>query len=103
CPGGPVNLRHVHGTADPVVPMQGRPIGDTWIQGNVREGWRLWLENGDCAARPDRVERSGGLSCEVWSSCASGKELRLCLHPGGHKRIAGWVEDSVSWVESLVR
>ena len=38
CDGGPVDLLHIHGTADNVVPMAGRPIGDKWRQGDVLQG-----------------------------------------------------------------
>lgn len=101
CPGGPVNLLHTHGTADTVVPMTGRPIRDRFHQGDVRAGMALWREQNGCAAGPARVAAVGGLNCEIWSGCASGRELRLCLTADGHMIPKGWPEAALSWAESV--
>lgn len=101
CPGGPVNLLHTHGSADTVVPMAGRPIGQTFRQGDVREGLRFWAGQNGCAAAPTRSERVGQLACEIWSPCASRRDLRLCLHPDGHMIPDGWAEYALHWAEGL--
>ncbi|MEO1193802.1 MAG: alpha/beta hydrolase-fold protein [Pseudomonadota bacterium] len=100
CPAGPVALRHVHGTSDGVVPMEGRPIGQQWHQGDVLASVaRLRVENA-CAAEPDAIQSEGPLTCEIWTSCGSGKPLALCLHPGGHAFQADWVAEGIDWLET---
>lgn len=101
CPAGPVNLRHVHGTSDSVVPMAGRPIGSTWQQGDIEEGMGLWRANNGCQAAPARTEINGAGRCRVWSGCASGKELQLCLHDGGHTRRKGWIDRALDWASEV--
>jgi len=101
CPGGPVNLRHVHGTTDTVVPMTGRAIRQTFRQGDVRTGMALWQQVNGCPTEPDRREHQATIQCEVWDSCQSGKELQLCLHGGGHGMPEGWVVRSHQWAAGL--
>jgi polyhydroxybutyrate depolymerase len=94
----PVALRHTHGLSDSTVPMEGRPIGSA-MQGDVREGLAIWQEANGCAAEPDEIIVEGPVSCEVWSSCSSGRPLWLCLHDGGHRAPSGWLERNLSWAE----
>ena len=101
CPGGPVHLRHVHGLGDAVVPMAGRPIREVFRQGDVEQGMAIWRGVNGCAAAPDRTVSVGDQRCAVWSDCASGRELQLCLHDGGHVMPDGWVEDAWNWVRSV--
>jgi polyhydroxybutyrate depolymerase len=101
CPAGPVNLRHVHGTGDGTVPMAGRPIRDVFRQGDVRQGMAVWRGVNGCPERPSRVEREDALTCEVWDRCASGRELRLCLHDGGHAMPPDWEHRIHEWARSV--
>jgi polyhydroxybutyrate depolymerase len=99
-------LVHVHGTADGVVPLAGRPIGGgRWRQGDVEAGVRVLLRQHGCEPAPDRVEASPGGVCRVWDagSCASGAGLLDCRHPGGHDVPEGWFDRTVDWVLSLPR
>ncbi len=97
CPT-PVSLRHVHGTRDTVFPMEGRQIGAQWHQGDAEVSMALLREANGCADDPDTVIEEGVLSCRVWSSCQSGKELRFCTFNGGHERPAGWIDGAWNWV-----
>ena len=101
CTGGPVNLLHLHGTADPVVPMAGRWIRNTWKQGDVLAGLAVLRDLDGCSAAPDRAEQVDGLACQIWSSCDSGRELRLCEHGGGHLMPPDWVALAHAWARSL--
>lgn len=101
CPGGPVNLLHTHGTADTVVPMAGRPIREVFHQGDVRAGMALWRRQDGCVAEPVRAAAVGGLDCEIWAGCTSGRALRLCLHPGGHMIPGGWAEMAFGWAQAV--
>ncbi len=89
CDPVPVDLLHVHGTADTVVPPKGRPIGDT-RQGDVNQALamaRAWSHDGPVAS----VAGPEGLACE--GSLGAG-ETRIveCLHDGGHTVRAEWIE-----------
>ena len=96
----PVNLRHVHGTADTTVPLAGRAVDDRWRQADIERGFVIWRETDHCTAPPERHGDDGGLECEVWS-CRTRRSLELCLHPGGHEMAAGWLEDGLRWARSL--
>lgn len=101
CPGGPANLRHVHGTSDTVVPMKGRAIRKVFQQGDVLEGLALWREVNGCTTQPDRREQQAMLQCDSWDSCDSAKALQLCLHDGGHAMPPGWVQRALDWAAGL--
>lgn len=100
CPSGPVNLRHIHGQADPVVPIAGRTIREIFRQGDVFRGMAIRRSVNQCPEKPDRTANGDGLSCEIWSSCARGT-LELCLHPGGHDMEAAWLADGLVWARGL--
>lgn len=95
CPGGPLRLRHEHGTADTIVPMQGRPIGSS-RQGDVRQGIGIVREVSGCTGEP-RIVEEDGRRCEVWDACTDGGEVQLCLHDGGHRVTEGWHARALSF------
>jgi polyhydroxybutyrate depolymerase len=96
----PVNLRHVHGTADETVPLAGRAIREHWRQADIGRGFAIWRETDRCTAPPEPHSLSGGLECEVWT-CRTRRTLELCLHPGGHEMAAGWLEGGLRWARRL--
>jgi polyhydroxybutyrate depolymerase len=98
CPGGPVKLLHVHGLADPVMPMTGRAIRDTWRQGDVREAVARMIRHNMCSADRIRTE-TGSLACEAPKECRDGAALKLCLHPGDHHTDPRWFMDQREWIE----
>jgi polyhydroxybutyrate depolymerase len=101
CDGGPLDLLHLHGTSDPVVPMTGRWIRHTWKQGDVLEGLAVLRRTDGCTSlsRPGRL--GAELPCEIWDACGSGRELRLCRHEGGHMLPQGWVPLVHAWTRGL--
>jgi polyhydroxybutyrate depolymerase len=103
CPSGPASIRHIHGLADETFPIEGRVVRDDFRQGNLWQGWALWRQIDGCLSPPDRVETAADLTCRIWpaGSCASGRELALCLHSGGHVFKAEWLEDAYRWVIEL--
>jgi polyhydroxybutyrate depolymerase len=104
CPGGPVRLRHVHGWADEVVPIEGRAIRQAFLQGDVIRGFALWRRHNRCAMPPDGRTAAGPLACRVWAgSCRRGGALQLCLHEGGHAFRSGWLADAIRWLERGAR
>jgi len=81
------SLVHVHGTSDPIVPLSGRAIRETW-QGDVGEALAMYRRLGGFgAAQPPAPE---GLDCESWRN-AKGAVLDFCLHPGGHSLRTGYL------------
>lgn len=94
CPAGPVDLLHFHGTADTVVPMEGRPIGGRWHQGDILEGMKRWHAANSCPATPQDQQNLGVLACDVWDDCEAGR-LKLCIHDGGHEFQARWLRREV--------
>ena len=101
CEAGPVALRHVHGLADRTVPMTGRVIRQRFRQGDIRTGFAFLLQTDGCASEPDLRRSEGDLECEIWSSCGSGKELDLCLHPGDHEMRPHRLAQSLEWALRL--
>jgi len=101
CQGGPVDLRHVHGTADGTVPLAGRAIRGQFRQGDVFRGMAVLRAANGCSA-PARVEEVDGLRCEVWDGCVAGeRDLRLCLHGDGHILPEGWTAAIHAWARGL--
>jgi len=96
----PVNLRHVHGTADETVPLVGRAIRERWRQADISRGFTIWRETDHCTAPPEHHTLSSGLQCDVWS-CRTRRTLEFCLHPGGHEMAAAWLEGGLRWARSV--
>jgi len=93
---GPVPVRHTHGTADRVMPLEGRPIG-SYHQGSVDEGFATLRATSGCAEAPDEVRELGPETCEVWTTCDAGVELQRCLYEGGHRLPTGWTGRMLDW------
>jgi polyhydroxybutyrate depolymerase len=96
----PVNLRHVHGTADDMVPLAGRTIREHWRQADIARGFGIWRETDRCTAPPEHQTPASGLDCQVWS-CRTRRTLALCLHPGGHEMAAAWLEEGLGWARRV--
>lgn len=80
CTTPPTSVIHVHGNADKVVPLEGRPIR-TAHQGNVSHVVEMYARFGgfgDVAAK-----RPLGLECSRRTN-AGGHLLVFCLYEGGH-------------------
>lgn len=102
CPGGPANLLHAHGLDDTTVPMAGRRIGAQFRHRDVLSGLGVWRQvNGCLADRPDLEHHDGGFSCRGWSNCTSGRELRLCLHEGGHELRPAWISRAWAFIRAV--
>ncbi len=81
CAGPPASIVHIHGTADGVVPMAGRPIGRT-RQGDVGVALAMYRGFGEFGP-PQRGDAPDGTVCDV-SSNGAGAVLDLCTFDGGH-------------------
>lgn len=90
CPYEPINLLHIHGTSDTIVPLGGRPIADVH-QGDVPDaldGLREALGIDRAEATADGPE---GLRC-TGSGDAQQGSVTFCLHDGGHSFQSPWVD-----------
>jgi polyhydroxybutyrate depolymerase len=103
CHGGPVNLRHVHGSDDTVVPMAGRHLFGRYAQADIRRGFAVWQREDGCPAAPEGFASEDELDCDIWPNCGSGKVLQLCLHPGDHEMRAAWLASGLRWALALPR
>lgn len=82
CPAPPANLVHIHGTADPMVPMEGRSIAET-SQGDVNAALAMYTSYGDFTPDGDATAAPGGMTCRSAHNPA-GKLLAFCTFDGGH-------------------
>jgi polyhydroxybutyrate depolymerase len=96
----PVNLRHVHGTTDATVPMDGKSNAGRTGPAAIARGFAIWRETDRCETAADRRVVSGQLECDVWQ-CATRRTLELCLHPAGHGMEPEWLGDGLLWAEGL--
>jgi polyhydroxybutyrate depolymerase len=88
CDTAPVNLIHIHGTSDTVVPLEGRAIADT-AQGSVTQALEMLAAT---AGYGDAVtSETEKLDCTRRSG-ADGHILEFCLHPGGHSFRPEWLK-----------
>ncbi len=100
CPGGPVNILHIHGTADRTVPMLGRPIGP-YRQGEVMKAWALMKAVDQCSPLPQLRDSSGRYRCETWNDCRSKRLLEICLHDSGHEIPADWADLAYAFLAKI--
>lgn len=99
---GPVNLLHTHGKADRTVPMEGRAITPSFVQGNVPEAMQIWRKTNGCtSALADWTGSLGPFAIQRWEDCAPGTNLTFALHEGGHSIPKGWAPMALDWFEAL--
>lgn len=90
-PSRPVPVLEMHGTADPIVHMDG-----TFAQGpgrtlSVDETIAGWVARNGCATKPRLSDLGGGVSSEAYGSCKEGAEVILYRIDGaGHTWAGGW-------------
>jgi polyhydroxybutyrate depolymerase len=103
---GPVDLLQTHGWRDRTVPLEGRPLrGGELVQGDVFEGLQLWRKVDGCdAIRPDVFETGAVFWRRSWTSCRSGRELSLALHPSDHDDVPKeWAGMARTWFEERLK
>lgn len=87
CPSGPVHMFHTHGTADKIVPLEGRAIAST-RQGRVPAALDMLRAKGYSGAEPFAAD---GLACER-ALHGQGHVLEFCTHGGGHSMKVAYIE-----------
>ncbi|MGL5136167.1 MAG: alpha/beta hydrolase family esterase [Beijerinckiaceae bacterium] len=101
CPAPERPLLHIHGEADPVMPMTGRNLRDRWRQGDVREAFATMKRRHACPADVPRPEPRGPLLCGFEDACGSGQPLALCLHGGDHHTNPEWLMAVKDWISRV--
>jgi polyhydroxybutyrate depolymerase len=85
-PSRPIPVLHFHGDADSVVSYEGS-IGALSAPQNAVD----WAARNGCSAGPTVTFEQDDVSCETWSSCDDGAEVRLCtIEGGGHQWPGGF-------------
>ena len=82
-PGRPVPVAAVHGTADPIVPYEGR--GEALP--SVEDVMADWVGRNGCDPEPVTDEVAADVSRVAWDGCAAGADLVLYRVAGGRH---GW-------------
>jgi len=96
---GPARIFHVHGWADRMVPLEGRPIeGTIWVQGDVFAALAVARRTSGCAAKATH-EVLNDMEVRSWVDCTSGNGVTIALHHGGHKVPQGWADLALDWFE----
>ncbi|MEO1459779.1 MAG: polyhydroxybutyrate depolymerase [Pseudomonadota bacterium] len=96
CGGPAATVIHIHGTADRIVPLEGRQVEDA-RQGSVAEALAMYARIGEFGPVREAVAGAGAdagagaLRCEDRHG-AGDRLLRFCLHDGGHSFRAEHVE-----------
>lgn len=103
---GPSHILHVHGFADPMVPMEGRAWHNdefdiTVTQADIWAGLQLWRRENRCPSNAAKHDISDGLWRKRWE-CENGS-LELVLHKGRHGLPRGWTTMVLDWFEGLDR
>ena len=100
---GPVRLFQTHGWDDKTVPLEGRPLGTRFLQGDILEGLSLWRATNGCSdPAPDGYDKTDQFLRRRWA-CAPGSSLEFALFPGGHQVPSGWAAMVIDWAEALPR
>ncbi|MEM8752213.1 MAG: polyhydroxybutyrate depolymerase, partial [Pseudomonadota bacterium] len=98
---GPAAMLHVHGWADPVVPIEGRSVGGGILtQGDLFDGLDVLRAAFGCLRDdPDEYGAEDAYLIRRWTDCAPGASLEMALHPGGHSIPKGWSDLALDWFE----
>lgn len=89
CETPTASILHTHGKTDKIVPLAGRPIGNT-KQGDVSEILDMYAKKGDFTTK--REYEKASLEFECFELRNSNKQLlEACLHPGGHSMKSAYV------------
>ncbi len=102
CHSGPVDLRHVHGTADETVPLRGRSLdGGLYRQADL--GQSLDVLRGLDHCKPAWVSEPGedGTRCDRFTQCDTGRSLQVCFHDGKQVMNVAYLRAAWNWIMTL--
>lgn len=101
---GPADILHVHGFADPIVPLEGRAIHNAaedfiFTQADIWAGLQLWRRENGCPPNAAEIEITEAFWHKRWQCESAG--LELVLHKGKHGLPPGWATTVLDWFERL--
>jgi len=86
-PSRPIPVLHFHGDDDRVVSYDGGSIGALSAPLNAAD----WAARNGCASGPTVTFEQDDVSCQTWSGCDEGAEVRFCtIAGGGHQWPGGF-------------
>jgi polyhydroxybutyrate depolymerase len=81
-PARPMPIMHLHGTGDPLVPVDGGGLAGS---PSVQDSTAGWLERNGCTGEPVVTYQNGAATCETVDECEGDASVTLCLIEGaGH-------------------
>ncbi len=75
-PSRPVPVLHFHGTADSLVAYNTPALSGEGL--NVPDTMARWATRNGCRQGPTQTYQQGTATCQTWSQCNGGSEVRLC-------------------------
>lgn len=107
-PRNPVSVLVMQGTADPLVPFSGGPLGKKGERGNILSHSATvekWLQLNACLANPktehilDKVGDGTSIDIQIYSPCRSGREVEdYVINDGGHAWPGGLAYLGDRWI-----
>ena len=97
-PSQPVSIMHIHARNDTHVLFEGGAGKDSFQDiskvtefTSVAETISRWVKRNQCNPAPQRVLDVAGAYCDLYSACADGVEVKLCVtESGGHSWPGGF-------------
>ncbi len=88
--------------------MSGRPIGENWRQGDVKQSIGVFLNSNGCKAAETAAPSAlgEGLVCQRWDAVCTGRRpgsVTLCMHQGGHWFERAYLDAAWRFVNALAQ
>ncbi|MBP1886613.1 polyhydroxybutyrate depolymerase [Ensifer mexicanus] len=97
CVTGIPPMVHFHGTADRTFPLAGRAVGADSHQGDAFKSMAIMRERAKCNIKDTKKITLDGILCSSVPDCLRG-DLIMCIHNGGHKARADWLDAGLTAV-----
>lgn len=81
-PGRPISVLHFHGSADLLVPIDGRPSWTPPVP-SLEQTIDGWVRHNGCTGSPVVTFQNGDVTCEAWKTCDGDAEVERCVVDGG--------------------
>jgi polyhydroxybutyrate depolymerase len=83
CPAGPTPIIYFHGTADPLVPIDGgKTVGNADVK-PAGQTMQAWADHDSCSSSPATSAVASDVTLHAWSGCADGTSVEYFVIAGG--------------------
>ena len=90
-PSRSISVVHIHGTADPIVPIDGGLTSGGGRVASASDTIAFWVKHDACPTGPQVDASQAGVTGERFGPCAAGTEVTLYrVHGSGHTWPGGW-------------